>query len=271
MVLAVLCAQAEVVVKDGETVAFMGDSITQLGNGPVGYVNLVMKGLEVAGVKDVKKMAVGISGNKSNDMLHRLNRDVLNRTDRQRAQWMTLSCGVNDVWHQDHNRGVLLEDYKKNVTEILDKCAASNVNVIVMTATMFEKGKDYKTFDHNVKVAPYNEWLRAEAKSRNLLLADLNQAMWDGHAADAKIRYTVDGVHMAYPGNQLMAWGVLRTMGVPDEKKDAIFAAWEEMPGLCSAKVLLNKREWDELKKRMAAEKLDESAYIRKQLGLDAK
>jgi len=271
LALAAFVAKADIVVKDGETVAFMGDSITQQGNGPVGYVNLVMKGLEVAGVKDAKKIPAGISGHKSNDMLRRLDGDVLARRDGKRAQWMTLSCGVNDVWHQDSGRGVLFGDYTNNVTQILDKCAAAGVKVIVLTATMFEKGKDFATFPHNVKVAPYNEWLRAEAKRRNLLLADLNQAMWDGHAADAKVRYTRDGVHMLYEGNQLMAWGVLQAMGVPAEKKGAIFAAWDEMPGHGSVTVLLNKRETEELKKRAAAEKLDESGYIRKQLGFDAK
>jgi len=268
--LAAFVAKADIVVKDGETVAFMGDSITQQGNGPVGYVNLVMKGLEVAGVKDTKKIPVGISGNKSDQMLARLGKDVLARKDGKRAQWMTLSCGVNDVWHQDRGKGVLLEDYKKNISQILDRCAVSNVNVIVLTATVFEEGTNYAMAVHNVKLAPYNDWLRAEAKRRNLPLADLNRAMWDGHAADAKARYTRDGVHMLYEGNKLMAWGVLQAMGVPAEKKDAIFAAWDEMPGH-EVTGLLNKRELDELKRRAAAEKLDENGYIRKQLGFDAK
>jgi lysophospholipase L1-like esterase len=96
-------------VKEGDRIGFLGDSITQFGNGPSGYVNLVMKGLRICGVK-AEKVPAGISGNKSNNMLARLERDVLSKN----VTWMTLSCGVNDVWHRE--RGVELEEYKKNIS-----------------------------------------------------------------------------------------------------------------------------------------------------------
>ena len=49
---ALLSAVAEPLVRSGETVAFMGDSITYYGNSrPLGYVHLVMKGLEAVGVR----------------------------------------------------------------------------------------------------------------------------------------------------------------------------------------------------------------------------
>ena len=109
-------AFGELIVKDGDTLAFLGDSITQQGQSkPDGYVNLVLRSLAIEGVH-VKPVKAGISGHKSNDMLARLERDVLSR----KPNVMTLSCGVNDVWHQDKNRGVSLEDYKKNVSEIFD-------------------------------------------------------------------------------------------------------------------------------------------------------
>ena len=82
-------------VKTGDAIAFMGDSITEGGwNSPVGYVRLVMSALESNGIK-AKAIPAGISGHKSNNMLERLRRDVLDR----QPTWMTLSCGVNDVWH----------------------------------------------------------------------------------------------------------------------------------------------------------------------------
>ena len=137
---AVACASAafasgELLVKSGDTLAFLGDSITQQGQeSPGGYVSLVLRSLAVEGVY-VKPVKAGVSGHKSNDMLARLDRDVLSK----KPKVMTLSCGVNDVWHQDWNKGVPLEDYKKNITAIFDKCAASNCQVVVLTATMFER------------------------------------------------------------------------------------------------------------------------------------
>ncbi|MGN0854078.1 MAG: M60 family metallopeptidase, partial [Kiritimatiellia bacterium] len=41
-------------VRDGETIAFLGDSITRLGGGEKGYISLVLKALEVAGVRNVQ-------------------------------------------------------------------------------------------------------------------------------------------------------------------------------------------------------------------------
>ena len=124
-------AFGELIVKDGDTLAFLGDSITQQGQGsPDGYVNLVLRSLALEGVY-VKPVKAGIGGNKSNDMLARLDRDVLSR----KPKVMTLSCGVNDVWHHDWNKGVSLEDYKKNISAIFDKCAASNCQVVTTSGS----------------------------------------------------------------------------------------------------------------------------------------
>ena len=55
---------------------------------------------------------------------------------------MTLSCGVNDVWHfklrlgKRTFKGVGLEEYKKNITAIIDKAQAANIKVMVLSSTM---------------------------------------------------------------------------------------------------------------------------------------
>ena len=88
-------ALAQIPIKSGDKVAFLGDSITQQGkSSPSGYVNLVSSALAANGVK-IEVIGAGISGHKSDQMLDRLERDVLSK----KPQWMTLSCGVNDVWH----------------------------------------------------------------------------------------------------------------------------------------------------------------------------
>lgn len=223
-------ASADLKIKDGDTLAFLGDSITQQGqdpHNPDGYVNLVLRGLANEGV-NVTPVRAGISGNKSNDMLARLNRDVLSK----KPNWMTFSCGVNDVWHAQWGKGITLEDYKKNVTEIFDTCAASNCNVIVLTATPFtnKDGKD----DRNEKLAPYNAWLCEEAARRGYPLADLNARIWEVLKADSKAPITRDGVHMKPLGNQLMAKGILAAIGVDDEAQKRIAReAWKDVWVIC--------------------------------------
>ena len=223
------CAFGEILVKDGDTLAFLGDSITEYGQkNPDGYVNLTLRALAAEGVK-VVPIKAGRGGHKSNDMLKRLDHDVLSK----KLRWMTFSCGVNDVWHFYHGRGVTLEDYKKNVTEIFDKCAASNCTVIVLTATMFESRECHHK-DANEKLAPYNAWLREEAKRRGLPLADLNALMWKAHEADSDVVLTRDGVHMAASGDRLLARGVLTAMGVAESRFEAIEReAWKPVWVLC--------------------------------------
>ena len=238
---AAVAAQGGVCIKEGDRIGFLGDSITAYGNWDAGYLPLTMKGLEIAGVRAVK-VAAGWGGDKSNDMLRRLDRDVLSKN----VKWMTLSCGVNDVWHGA--KGVPLEDYKKNVSAILDKCAASNVTVVVMTATMIKE--DAKNAE-NTKLAAYNDWLRAEAKRRGLRLADQNAFMQE---TLAKIRetdktpgnkLTKDGVHMGFRGNCMMAECLLKTLGVDERTMPAIREAWRHERGAAVAYLPLTQAEFE--------------------------
>jgi len=66
-------------VKSGEKIAFMGDSITQAGARKNGYISLVMDALNKEGLK-LSHVAAGKSGNKSSDMLARLDRAFSART-----------------------------------------------------------------------------------------------------------------------------------------------------------------------------------------------
>ena len=224
---AATAAFGDLAVKSGDTVAFLGDSITNQGQTkPDGYVNLVLRSLALEGAY-VRPIKAGIGGHKSNNMLARLDRDVLSR----KPQWMTLSCGVNDVWHKEYGTGVSLEDYKKNISAIFDKCAASNCQVVVMTATMFEKREMAKL---NADLAAYNEWLRAEAKRRGYPLADLNADMHKAHADDPSAVLTRDGVHMLPAGDRLMARGVLRAFGMTEDRIDALgMESWKPVWVLC--------------------------------------
>jgi len=204
--------QAEIAVTSGQKIAFLGDSITQGGVGPKGYVTLVMRGLEANGVK-AEMIPAGISGHKSNDMLGRLDRDVLSK----KPDWMTLSCGVNDVWHGAN--GVPLDKYKENITKIVEQCQAAGIKVMILTSTMI--GEDQPNAN-NQKLIAYNDFLRTLAKEKKCLLADLNADMQAAIAKagpDKKDKIlTADGVHMNDAGNVMMATGVLKAFGLSAEQ-----------------------------------------------------
>jgi lysophospholipase L1-like esterase len=242
-------AFAEISIKSGEKIAFLGDSITQQGKGnPAGYVNLVNSGLAAHGV-NVEVIGAGISGHKSNQMLARLEKDVLTH----KPQWMTLSCGVNDVWHGAN--GVLIDDYKKNITAIVDQAQAAGIKVILLTPTMI--GEDQAN-PNNQKLIPYNEFLRTLAKEKNCLLADLNARMQaDVLKANTpgKNALTSDGVHMALPGNIMMANGVLQALGLDAKQLDKANDAWLDLPATAALRfeAKFSLREMQQLEKAAAA------------------
>lgn len=261
LALSPLLSAGEILVKTGESIAFLGDSITQQGAGsPGGYVRLVASGLAAQGI-EVTVIPAGISGHKSNQMLARLEKDVLSK----KPTWMTLSCGVNDVWHQARGEGVLLEDYKKNITEILDRCQQAGVKVVLLTATQIGLPL---TKPENVKLADYNAFLRETAKARNLPLADLNAAMAAEQAAleaaGNKRSLTGDGVHMNLYGNLMMAKGVLTTFGLDEQQLAAANAHWRKLPGISqvAAKISLSLDEQAALEGLAASQKKSVDALV---------
>ena len=194
---------SEIAVKDGQTIALVGDSITDDGwNNPTGYVKLTVAGLKANGIR-VASIPAGIRGDTSDQMLERLKRDVLDK----KPGWMILSSGVNDA------RGVPLARYKTNITAIVDRCKAAGVKVVILTATVI--GEDLDNED-NKKLALYNEFLRSLAKEKKCLLADLNAMFHERIKASRKPGHllTSDGIHMNPAGDKVMAMGILRAFGL---------------------------------------------------------
>ncbi len=224
-----------IAVEKGQKIAFLGDSITAAGRGKGGYCQLVLSALKKQG-RDVSGVFAGIGGHKSNQMLARLERDVL----RHKPDWMTLSCGVNDVWHG--RRGVPLEPYKKNITEIVTRAQAAGVKVMLLTSTMIREDQGNGL---NQKLLPYNAFLRQLAKEKKCLLADLNTDMQEAlkkfpkNAPKGK-QLTRDGVHMNALGNIMMAKGVLKAFGLTAQQLDACENEWTNTPKTISRKVIWN-------------------------------
>ncbi len=245
---------ADILVKSGESVAFLGDSITHQGaSTPGGYVRLVESGLRANGV-DIKVIPAGISGHKSDQMLKRLPGILAQKPD-----WLTLSCGVNDVWHQSRGAGILLEDYKKNITAIVDQCRDAGVKVVILTATQISLPV---TNDKNTTLVGYNDFLRDLAKERSLPLADLNADMFAEQqkleAAGIKRSLTTDGVHMNIYGNLMMARGVLAAFGLDDRQLATTEETWLDIPDAyqTNVRMKLSLRELAKIEKAAAAQNL---------------
>lgn len=230
-------AHADILVKSGEKVAFLGDSITAQGWANAhGYVRLAVAGLETSGVKIVPVPA-GVGGHKSSDMLARLKRDVLDK----KPGWVTVSCGMNDVIHGA--KGVPLDQYKTNMAEIVGQCQAAGIKVILFTTTLAGK---YDSPDSK-KLGEYSDYLRELARQKNCVLVDMYSAFQEiAKTADTLHGLTGDGVHMTPEGNILMARTLLKALGCSQAEVAKAYDNWLDLPdaGNFSARVdvVLNKR-----------------------------
>ena len=259
-----LYAAQEVALKSGQTLAFMGDSITAGGMGsPMGYCRLVISGLEANGV-NVTPIGAGVSGHKSNDMLGRLERDVISK----KPDWMTLSCGVNDVWHGA--KGVPLDAYKTNISAIVDQALVAGIKVMLLTSTMI--GEDSAN-PNNQKLAPYNDFIRELAKEKKCLLADLNAEMQDqlkklGSNGKTNL-LTGDGVHMNAEGNIMMAVGVLKGLGLNAEQIAKAQGKWLDIPDAIevAGKMKISLRHYQQLSAYATQQKRSLNDILNEALG----
>lgn len=199
----------------------LGDSITQQGGKPGGYVSQVAYYLKTLFPEHpIEIINAGISGHKSSDMRGRFERDVLER----KPDLATISVGINDVWHgfdAEHPkgggpRGVPLVGFRENVGAMLEAAKAAGVKVVVFTTTIFE---DELESPRNEMLKEYNQALRQLAERYGARLADQNAAFtraWRTALKEQGARLTTDQVHMAPAGNRLMARVALLALGVPE-------------------------------------------------------
>ncbi len=242
---------------NGKRIAFLGDSITRAGNIGAGYINLVISGLNSAGVS-ASKIPAGVSGNKSDQMLARLDSVLARKPD-----VLLLSCGVNDVWHG--KKGVKLPEYKKNITAIVEKTQSSGVEVVIMTATMIKEEPDN---DFNTQLVPYNRFLRQLAEKKQCLLVDLNAAMQKEIAAvknDTPFSgnaLTVDGVHMNALGNIMMAKNILRAFGMSDAQLLQAEKGWNGEKFFLNDRIVLSVGDYKKLFRKASAAGMSVSDYL---------
>lgn len=193
---------------NGDRIAFLGDSITQLGaDDPRGWVNI----LESRVRKEVDEVAfihAGIAGNTSADMLKRINADVI----RRKPTWVFFSCGVNDSPNPAaDNPGVPLDKYIKNVSTIFDKLDKTGAKIVVLSQTPVLE--DDPNYGANINLVSYNAELKRMALERKYIYLDPGAVIRKAIAEkkDPKKRtLTWDGTHLNNHGNAIFADVVLK-------------------------------------------------------------
>ena len=188
-------------------VIFFGDSITELGVKPGGYVTKVDSMCKLEGKGEQYDFSgSGISGNKVYDLYLRLEDDVLSKN----PDVVFIYVGVNDVWHKTLlGTGTDPDKFEKFYLAILKKLKDKNIKAILCTpAVVGEKTDASNPLDGDLN--RYSNIIRDIAKKNNLPLIDLRQKFYDYEKMNnpenkEKDILTYDRVHMNPKGNQFLA------------------------------------------------------------------
>lgn len=188
-------------------IVFFGDSITQAGAGPGGYIGKIDSLLALKDpAKNYELVGAGIGGNKVYDLYLRMDEDVLAKN----PDAVVIYIGVNDVWHKrTSGTGTDPDKFEKFYNAIIKKLKDRNIVVSLCTpATIGEKNDYTNPLDGDLNY--YSAIIRKIATANDCPLVDLRQAFMTylkSNNADNKDRgiLTTDGVHLNANGNLFVA------------------------------------------------------------------
>jgi len=195
-------------------VLFFGDSITEAGVQPGGYIVRVDSMCKAAGKGDSYEfIGAGISGNKVYDLYLRMEDDVLAKT----PDFVIIYIGVNDVWHKSSGTGTDADKFGKFYQAIINKLKARNIKIALCTPAAIGEKTDFSNAQDG-DMNHYSNIIRGIAANNNLPVIDLRKSFLEYNLKnnfENKDRgiLTTDRVHLNAKGNQLVAdeiWKVVK-------------------------------------------------------------
>ncbi len=199
--------------KKSTKVIFFGDSITQMGVEPNGYISKMKNMLQQQGIDNYDLVGAGVGGNKIYDLYLRIEDDVLSKS----PDIVVIYEGVNDVWHKStFGTGTDADKYEKFYRAIIKKLQADNIKVVLVTPLSIGEKKDC-TNQQDGDLNKYSNIIKSIGKDLNLPVCDLRSFCLNyeiEHNPDNldKGILTTDGVHLNETGSQLVAEQIWNTI-----------------------------------------------------------
>jgi len=195
-------------------VVFFGDSITEAGANPGGFITIDDSLLNPKGNGNYDLIGAGISGNKVYDLYLRMDEDVIRLSPDIVVIWI----GVNDVWHKKMGTGTDADKFERFYLALVKKFRSAGIKPVLCTpATIGEKYDNTNEQDGDLN--RYSNIIRKIAADQHLTLVDMRrefESYEQTHNTSNLDRglLTADGVHLNPAGNQfvakLMAEGIVK-------------------------------------------------------------
>lgn len=214
---------AKLDLQDGDTIVFLGDSIT--------HQCLYTQYLEDFFYTRDPKIHLhfhnaGVGGDRAQDALDRFDMDVA----AYKPKYVTILLGMNDGGYKQWDAGTF-EAYQKGMLELLDKIKDIGATAIVMGPTMYDrdailiKPNRNRSFEsdvskyYNAVMAFYGTYMRGQADERALtyidMFAPLNDLSAEERLHNPNFTMLPDGVHPDPDGHTIMATAFLQNLHIP--------------------------------------------------------
>ncbi|MBS1947179.1 MAG: SGNH/GDSL hydrolase family protein [Bacteroidetes bacterium] len=213
-VIALFIASTSMFLQKTTHIVFFGDSITEAGVAPNGFITKIGEELMQKGIAGQYKLTgAGIGGNKVYDLYLRMDEDVLAKNPNVVVIWV----GVNDVWHKaSFGTGTDPDKFEKFYRAIINKLQEKKIRVILCTPATIGEKNDY-TNQQDGDLNAYSQIVRDLARNYHCSLVDFRSIFhrYEQQNNPENRRsgiLTVDGVHLNDKGNQLAADEMLKAV-----------------------------------------------------------
>jgi lysophospholipase L1-like esterase len=198
-------------------IVFFGDSITQAGVGPTGYITQMTKMITEKGLGGKYELiGAGIGGNKIYDLYLRHEDDVIAK----KPQIVIIYIGINDVWHKTSSRtGTDADKFERFYNALIKKIQNSGSQVVICTPTVIGEKHDHSN-ENDGDLNAYSAIIKKIAETNACKLIDLRKAFMDYEVKNnvenkASGILTTDRVHLNEAGNKFLAetmWETIKNL-----------------------------------------------------------
>ena len=201
--------------KRRKKILFFGDSITEFGTRPGGYISFISEFIRDADlVEKVEIINGGKAGDKVYDLSLRLQQDVLNREPKV----VVLFIGVNDIWHkQKHGTGTSLQTFIEFYESLLHQMQNAGIKMVACTPAIIGESSTQNEYEWK-ELSEYAAAIKQAASHFDVPVVDLHAA-FKNYYSEKNVEnidegvLTTDGVHLNVAGNKLVAeeiWKLLK-------------------------------------------------------------
>ena len=198
-------------------IVFFGDSITQAGVGPTGYITQMTKMITEKGLGGKYELiGAGIGGNKIYDLYLRHEDDVIAK----KPQIVIIYIGINDVWHKTSSRtGTDADKFERFYNALIKKIQNAGSQVVICTPTVIGEKHDHSN-ENDGDLNAYSAIIKKIAETNACKLIDLRKAFMDYEVKNnvenkASGILTTDRVHLNEAGNKFLAetmWETIKNL-----------------------------------------------------------